>query len=154
MLSERKKEQLRESRQFEESGWTDDTREDPRVKVGDGILIQGSKWGDEYWFGVVHRIDKTWKYVCTTGLCGCRGHVLQPDEANRVGGKTPGFIIPNVRDMSESTQQRLFLDFKEVMSGESTKVLDPEDYPIDEDIRSARIAAEKAKRKSRSKANR
>ena len=152
MLSDKKRAQLREGRQFEESGWTDDTREDSKAAVGDGILILDSKWGDKFWFGVVHKIDKTWKYVCLTGLCGCTGHVLQPNEVNEIGGgKKIGFIVPHVRDMSEMTQQRLFLDFQEAMSGESTKVLDFADYPIDEDIRRARIDAEKSKRKPRTK---
>lgn len=151
MLSDKKKAQLREGRQFEESGWVDDSKPDPKVSIGDGLLIKDSKWGDDYWFGVVHRIDKTWKYVCLTGLCGCEGHVLQPDEANRVGGQTQGFIVPHVRDMNEATQQRLFLDFKHVMSGETTDILDLSNYPVDETLRRARIDAEKAKRKPRSK---
>ena len=151
MLSDKKKAQLREGRQFEESGWVDDSREDPRVNIGDGILIKDSKWGDTYWFGVVHKIDKMWKYVCTTGMFGCTGHVLQSYEANSIGKDTIGIIVPNVRDMSEITQQSLFADFKLIFGGDTNDILDITNYPIDEEIKKARIAAEKAKRKSRKK---
>jgi len=120
--------------------------------LGDGILLLDSKWGERFWFGVVHNIDRTWKYVCTTGLMGCTGHVLQPNEVNDIHrGDKIGLIVKGVRDMNEETQRRLFLDFQEAFGGESTKVLLIDDYKIDPDIKAARIEAEKAKKKSRSR---